>query len=76
MATREFQSTVDRHMAARILACTARMYLKLVRGRTASGGRVSSAGASRSDLQWRAALVGVDGGNAGAVSAPPASSGD
>ena len=28
----EFQSTVDRHMAARILAYTARMYLKLVRG--------------------------------------------
>ena len=29
----EFQSTVDRHMAARILAYTARMYLKLIRGR-------------------------------------------
>ena len=28
----EFQSTVDRHMAARILAYTARMYLKLIRG--------------------------------------------
>ena len=28
----EFQSTVDRHMAARILAYTGRMYLKLVRG--------------------------------------------
>ena len=28
----EFQSTVDRHMAARILAYTARMYLKLARG--------------------------------------------
>ena len=28
----EFQSTVDRHMAARILAYTARMHLKLIRG--------------------------------------------
>ena len=28
----EFQSTVDRRMAARILAYTARMYLKLIRG--------------------------------------------
>ena len=28
----EFQSTVDRYMAARILAYTARMYLKLIRG--------------------------------------------
>ena len=28
----EFQSAVDRHMAARILAYTARMYLKLIRG--------------------------------------------
>ena len=28
----EFQSTVDRHMAARILAYTAQMYLKLIRG--------------------------------------------
>ena len=37
----EFQSTVDRHMAARILAYTARMYLKLIRGgELPSGGKL------------------------------------
>ena len=37
----EFQSTVDRHMAPRILAYTIRMYLKLIRsGQISAGGRL------------------------------------
>ena len=55
----EFQSTVDRHMAARILAYTARMYLKLIRGgRLPADGRlppVLSVAIYNGERRWSAA---------------------
>ena len=81
----EFRSTVDRHMAVRVLACTARTLLKLVRGGDVpTDGKlppVLPVAIYNGRLQRSRALVGAGGGGRddhgggrgpGAVSAPAA----